>query len=235
MDRIYPSSIAVIDPAQHTPELACFNQISQMTALRTTYHVPALHGFDTLCEDPKEYCGVVILGSGASVYDEHPWQLVLHRWIEKAMTAGIPTLGICYGHQAIAHIQGGQVGLLYSGVKKKGVRSVQFGCDRLKISEQSGTMVVSHREGVTSLPADFEIIGRSQACTTDAIRHVSRPIWGVQPHIEAVHQFCINNQIALENNSENFRFGHVILSAFLSFVRDQVSVNTGPSRGEAEW
>ena len=104
MHKSSPPTIAVVDPAQHTPELACFNHISQATALRATYHLPALHGFGTLADHPEDYAGVIVLGSGASVYDGYPWQTQLHDWLRKMMAQGVPTLGICYGHQAIAHI-----------------------------------------------------------------------------------------------------------------------------------
>jgi GMP synthase-like glutamine amidotransferase len=217
-----PPTIAVVDPAQHTPELACFNHISQATTLRATYHLPALHGFGTLADHPENYAGVIVLGSGASVYDGYPWQTQLHNWLQKMMAHGVPTLGICYGHQAIAHIYGGRIGLLYDGEKAKGTRDIRFQCDRLNVRDQTGKMVVSHREGITEMPDQFEIISTSSACPTDGIRHVNHPIWGVQPHIEAVPQFCLNNDISIASDTDTFQFGHLVLEAFLSFVSHRV-------------
>jgi GMP synthase-like glutamine amidotransferase len=43
---------------------------------------------------------------------------------------------------------------------------------------------VSHVEGVTELPACFELIGEGQPCRVQAIRLRGKPVWGVQFHPE---------------------------------------------------
>jgi GMP synthase-like glutamine amidotransferase len=50
------------------------------------------------------YHGVIIPGSFSAVYDDDPWILQLQRVIQNVIVARqIPTLGICFGHQLVAH------------------------------------------------------------------------------------------------------------------------------------
>jgi len=60
---------------------------------------------------PAEDCaGVVITGSHAMVTDDLPWSIGVERWIPSLIGAGVPVLGICYGHQLLARAMGGRVG-----------------------------------------------------------------------------------------------------------------------------
>jgi GMP synthase (glutamine-hydrolysing) len=55
------------------------------------------------------YDAVVITGSSASVYWDREWIGRLKRWVGDAVEAGLPALGVCYGHQLLADVMGGQV------------------------------------------------------------------------------------------------------------------------------
>ena len=71
-------TIAVIDPGTRVPELDCYNRISRHSPLPTSYHLPAQHGIDSLVRVQDLTVGVIILGSGASVHDDEPWQKALN-------------------------------------------------------------------------------------------------------------------------------------------------------------
>ncbi len=65
---------------------------------------------DEALPNPTRYSAIVITGSPAMVSDRERWSENTAVWLREAVDAEIPTLGICYGHQLIAHALGGTVG-----------------------------------------------------------------------------------------------------------------------------
>jgi GMP synthase (glutamine-hydrolysing) len=56
------------------------------------------------------FTGVIVTGSGAMVTERRDWSERSAQWLRDAAHAGVPLLGICYGHQLLAHALGGEVG-----------------------------------------------------------------------------------------------------------------------------
>src|SRR4051812_8272904 len=50
--------------------------------------------------------GILVTGSPLSVTEKAPWMLELGRELLKA---GVPVLGVCFGHQLLAQVAGGEV------------------------------------------------------------------------------------------------------------------------------
>lgn len=59
--------------------------------------------------EPTGYAGAIISGSAAMVTDKLEWSERTAAWLRDAAHAGFPLLGICYGHQLLAHALGGEV------------------------------------------------------------------------------------------------------------------------------
>lgn len=57
----------------------------------------------------RRFDAVVLTGSPASVNDDEPWIREVESWIDDALAAGMPALGICFGHQLLADVLGGSV------------------------------------------------------------------------------------------------------------------------------
>src|SRR5688500_1212939 len=57
-----------------------------------------------------DYDGVVVTGSWSMVTDREPWSEQTADYLREAVTQQLPLLGVCYGHQLLAHAMAGQVG-----------------------------------------------------------------------------------------------------------------------------
>jgi GMP synthase (glutamine-hydrolysing) len=99
----------------------------------------------------------------------------------------IPILGICLGHQAIALAYGGHV---HTG-KKGGYAKIEIEVleedEILKGLGPKTTVWASHADEVTVLPEGFIHLARSEICEIEAMRHPTKPIFGVQWHPEVSH------------------------------------------------
>jgi len=210
--------ITVIDPAVRVPELDVLNRISGASPLSITYHLPGLHGMRSLELVAGDPAGIVLLGSGSSVHDALPWQQELGAWLRARMEAGIPTLGLCFGHQFVAHLFGAEVGYLRQDrAKHLGFFQTQLEPDALWGGKAvSGELYCAHREQVIALPPGFRSVGRSGDLPLEALRHESLPLWTFQAHPEATRGF-IENQGDTLPAPGRLAFGHSLVDAFLDF------------------
>ncbi|HEX7112876.1 MAG TPA: glutamine amidotransferase [Mizugakiibacter sp.] len=70
---------------------------------------------DEALPPPRMCAGAVITGSAAMVTERLSWSERTAGWIRDAMDAALPLLGVCYGHQLMAHALGGRVDWLPGG------------------------------------------------------------------------------------------------------------------------
>lgn len=100
----------------------------------------------------------------------------------------VPILGICYGLQIIAHT------LVPNSVEKAKKR--EFGRAKLFIDDPSGlfenvnneTLVwMSHGDHLNVCPPSYKVVAHTANAPIAAVKHESKPIYGVQFHPEVVH------------------------------------------------
>ncbi len=99
---------------------------------------------------------------------------------------GIPVLGVCLGHQALAHVCGGTIDYareLFHGR----LSAVQHEQDGLFARLPQPFMAVRYHSLVISeIPPTLRVTARSRGGVVMAIEHRERPLWGVQFHPESV-------------------------------------------------
>ncbi|MDQ3039676.1 MAG: glutamine amidotransferase [Pseudomonadota bacterium] len=133
------------------------------------------------------FAGVIVTGSGAMVTELLPWSEASAAWLHDAAHAGLPLLGICYGHQLIAHALGGQVGYNPLG-REMGTVDITLqpdaGDDPLFAGLPSRFTVQStHLQTVLALPEGARLVATSKQDAACAFRW-GQSTWGVQFHPE---------------------------------------------------
>lgn len=138
----------------------------------------------------------------------------------RELSGEIPTLGVCLGHQCIAAAFGGRVVRAReprhgkpSMVRHDGTGLFTGFPDPFRAIRYHSLLVEEE-----TLPAELEPTGRSEEGELMAVRHRTRPVWGVQFHPEAVLTEC----------------GRGMLRNFLALGRGEPPPGPGSDRRSSE-
>ncbi len=137
--------------------------------------------------EPAQCSGVVITGSAAMVSDRHAWSEYSAQWLLQAISAKVPVLGICYGHQLLAHALGGVVDYHPRG-REMGTKVIHRApaaqSDELfHILPERFPAHVTHMQSVLRLPPGAQVLAWNSFEAHHAVRFAPR-VWGVQFHPE---------------------------------------------------
>ena len=129
--------------------------------------------------------GLILSGGPASVYETGAPTLD-----PRILEAGIPVLGICYGHQLMAHLLGGQV---HPGERR------EYGFTEIEVTEPGALLAgvnspcqtwMSHGDRVEQVPPGFQVLATSDYTPVAAMGDPARRLYGVQFHPEVRHTIC---------------------------------------------
>ena len=126
--------------------------------------------------------GLILSGGPASVYAEDAY-----RMDPEIVDLGIPILGICYGHQILADVAGGEVAA--TGTAEFGNTELTITGDSLLMSDLPKTQPVwmSHRDQVVAEPEGFVSVAKTSGAAVAAMEDRDRGLYGVQFHPEVAH------------------------------------------------
>ena len=129
----------------------------------------------------------VITGSGAMVSERLDWSERTADWLRAAAQAGLPMLGVCYGHQLLAHALGGRVDYNPRG---REIGTVDVECLPAAADDALfGSLPpvfraqATHLQSVLVRPSGAVVLARSALDNSQALRYAPR-VWGVQFHPE---------------------------------------------------
>ncbi len=166
--------------------LDCGSQFTQLIArrVREARVFSEIHPYTKSLEWIRAWnpTGIILSGGPSSVSD------VGAPTIDPALLDVAPVLGVCYGMQLIAHLQGGSV--LGGGRREYGRADVE-------VMESAGMFAgfevgdrsqvwMSHGDHVETVPPGYVQTARS-GTTVAGFRHQSKPIHAVQFHAEVMH------------------------------------------------
>jgi GMP synthase (glutamine-hydrolysing) len=133
------------------------------------------------------FAGTLVTGSGAMVTDRADWSERSADWLRDAAHAGMPLLGICYGHQLLAHALGGEVADHPAG-REMGTIGLELHDGAAQDPLFAGLppafpAQATHLQTVLRPPVGATVLARSEHDACHAFRWGERA-WGLQFHPE---------------------------------------------------
>lgn len=159
-------------------------------------------------EEAGDYAGVVVTGSPAMVSHRLAWSEAAADWLAEVINDDrLPVLGVCFGHQLMAHALGGRVGPNPDG-RRMGMHRFFLDNaedDLLGPLAPEAMVHVTHLEVVLDPPTGARVLGRTEADDYHAL-HFGGRSWGVQfhPEFDAAIMRCYVEARAELLDSEGF-------------------------------
>ena len=138
---------------------------------------------DVSIEKIKSYnpIGIIFTGGPSSVFGVDSPKVD-----PQIFSLGIPILGICYGMQLTAYLNGGKV--IHAKIREYGKQKITYGDSVLfdGINKES-VCWMSHTDQVSELPEGYKVIASTENCKVAAYENPDKKIYAVQFHPEVVH------------------------------------------------
>jgi len=133
---------------------------------------------------PEAFDAMLITGSKADAFSDLPWINTLSAYLRQRYAAGQKLLGICFGHQLLAHALGGRAQRAVNGWGV-GVMDYQWRSQPqwLRTADADFRLICSHRDQVTQLPEGATLLASNDFCPIAAF-HIGKLVLAFQGHPE---------------------------------------------------
>lgn len=170
--------------------------------------------------EPEGWAGAVITGSHDMVTDGLPWIADAAAWIRRAAAAGLPLLGICFGHQLLADALGGRAAYHPDGLE---IGTADITRTRASAADPLFRGLpevfpghVTHSQTALKLPEWATLLATGSHDPHQAFR-AGESVWGVQFHPEfdapAIREYVRRREAELAASGRD-------VDAILATVRD---------------
>ena len=198
--------------------------------------VDAVHG--ELPEDVENFAGVIITGSPAMVTEREPWSERCAVWVKKIVELGAHTLGVCYGHQLMAHA--------FDGIVDRHPQGTELGTHTVFLlpEEKMHPLLagmphlfsanMAHSQTVLTPPGNARVLARSNHDPHQILAYGERAL-SFQFHPEfdkAVMQAYVEAEIQ-EGRNKALSWGLPVLDTPLAAVLLQRFIDRATATGEA--
>ena len=126
--------------------------------------------------------GIIFTGGPNSVYGEDS-----PTCSSEIYELGIPILGICYGSQLMAHMNGGKV--TTAPVSEYGKTEVEVDDSSVLFEDVSPKTIcwMSHTDYIEKAPENFRVTAHTPVCPVAAMENAEKKLYAVQFHPEVMH------------------------------------------------
>lgn len=137
---------------------------------------------------PAEWDGVILSGSPRDAWVDDQVNFQLGEWILRCRDAGVPVLGVCYGHQLIARVLGAKVAPHPQGLELGNTPVTLTPAGRIsKLFEgmpDAFDVLSSHSDEVSDLPSGVTPTVAGTFALIQGIQDSKQLLHGVQFHPE---------------------------------------------------
>ncbi|SNY90187.1 GMP synthase - Glutamine amidotransferase [Cohaesibacter sp. ES.047] len=195
-------TLGILETGRPPEELADgYPSYAEMFARMVGATAPDHWDYQTYCPldgelpaSPTDCQAWLITGSKFGAYEDYPWIHALKDFIAKAYQAGVPMVGICFGHQILAESLGGKV--LKSdkgwGVGRHGYHWQGEAPDWMAATDLGDkddfSILAFHQDQVVTQPPEAKVIASSEFCEYAALAYGDQVI-SFQGHPEFGPEF----------------------------------------------
>lgn len=209
------------------------------TTSNTSLIMRPLYEKDIILPDIKLVDAIILSGGPMGVYElNNPQYEYIRRemvYLEEAIKRGKPILGICFGHQLLAHIFGAKVERMEEK-KEIGWYDVEIADSSSPVFKNIGRSLKVfefHNDQVIFPPSNSKVLASTNLCPIEALSYTDCPVFSVQFHpeidesagVEILQNFAKNIPSVERKPNSDINIRKEIFNNFVCIAQEQFTSN----------